>query len=46
MMRRFLQLLSSLFDFRPNPTSRRNLLGMYLGESNSPGHRKPNRDRA
>jgi hypothetical protein len=47
MMHKILKYIAALFaSFRHNPTSRRNLLGMYMGESNRPGTRKPNRDRA
>lgn len=48
-MRWFLNLLKSvlgLFSSRPRKTGRAELLGMYLGESNHTGRRKPNRDRA
>jgi hypothetical protein len=46
MMRKFLKYVVALLSFRHNPTSRGNLIGMYLGESNSTRSRKPNRDRA
>ncbi|HZV36018.1 MAG TPA: hypothetical protein VFB72_15690 [Verrucomicrobiae bacterium] len=46
MMRRLFKYIVGLLSFRRNPTSRHNLIGMYLGESNSSGGRKPNRDRA
>jgi len=45
-MRWLLNLLKSLFAPRPKKTDRAQLLGMYLGESNHTGRRKPNRDRA
>lgn len=48
-MRWFLNLLKSffgLFSSRPRKTGRGELIGMYLGESNHTGRRKPNRDRA
>lgn len=50
MLRRFmrwlLNFLKSLFSSKPRKTGRGELLGMYLGESNHSGRRKPNRDRA
>lgn len=45
-MRWLINLLKSLFSSRPRKTGRGELLGMYLGESNHTGRRKPNRDRA
>jgi hypothetical protein len=45
-MRWLMNLLKSLFASRPKKTSRGELLGMYLGESNHTGRRKSNRDRA
>jgi hypothetical protein len=46
MIRTWLIFLKNLFANRRNPTSRRNLLGMYFGENNNSPRRKPNRDRA
>ena len=45
-MRALFIFFRNLFFSRRNPTSRRNLLGMYFGESNGGGRRKSNRDRA
>jgi hypothetical protein len=43
---RFWTFIRGIFAARRTPTSHRHLLGMYFGESNSGGRRKPNRDRA
>ncbi len=44
--RKLFSLFASLFAGRSKPNSKRSLLGMYFGESNSGGRRKSNRDRA
>ncbi len=46
MIYKWFEMLKNAFVFRRKPTSTRNLLGMYFGESNSGGRRKSNRDRA
>ena len=46
VIRRFCNFIRDVFAAQRPPTSRRNLLGMYFGESNSGGRRRPNRDRA
>ena len=39
-------MIGNLFAESPKAASKRSLLSMYFGESNSGGRRKSNRDRA
>jgi hypothetical protein len=44
--RKLILIIRNSVTARRKPDNRRNLLGMYFGESNSSGRRKSNRDRA
>jgi len=46
LFRKLLNMIGNLFAESPKAASKRSLLSMYFGESNSGGRRKSNRDRA